>query len=426
MSHLSLLPGTYKLVKKFMPHNGTYFCPTGTKITSIAPFKGRGDKWEPGMYMRIHLLKSKELSIEIFSQVIDVLTSIPGPYQFECEKDSVIDFEKDETYIKHVPDRVYFEKIENTLPRRPARYSRKFPIDLQAASWQTLFSKCNQYRADRLIPQEDMVILLTDISNPDNQFSAVDDDHTTNGYVHTDHWDHYIPCSPAFPIAYHVASLAVQRHIREAIGKNSTNLHPDPIGCINDHCKQKREVVLKLRTADICGECLDIIRPRLNDAYIQHILKILDTLRIRMLFAQNFRQDSALSRLVIDNKYQISLPDFGNITVRLRPLEKVLYLLFLKHPEGLFMNELHDYRLELQQSYEAIAPVALPDEVRKRIEDLTSPLSNSASEKISRIKRCFEESIGKDLASHYIIKGEVGDRKSISLNRMMVNGNLTN
>jgi hypothetical protein len=315
MSHLSLLPGTYKLVKKFMPHNGTYFCPTGTKITSIAPFKGRGDKWEPGMYMRIHLLKSKELSIEIFSQVIDVLTSIPGPYQFECEKDSVIDFEKDETYIKHVPDRVYFEKIENTLPRRPARYSRKFPIDLQAASWQTLFSKCNQYRADRLIPQEDMVILLTDISNPDNQFSAVDDDHTTNGYVHTDHWDHYIPCSPAFPIAYHVASLAVQRHIREAIGKNSTNLHPDPIGCINDHCKQKREVVLKLRTADICGECLDIIRPRLNDAYIQHILKILDTLRIRMLFAQNFRQDSALSRLVIDNKYQISLPDFGNITI---------------------------------------------------------------------------------------------------------------
>ncbi len=372
--------------------------------------------------MRIHLLKSKELSIEVFSQVVDVLTSIPGPYQFDCERDSVIDFEKDETFIRHVPDRVNFEKIDNTLPRRPAKYSRKFPIDLQAASWQTLFSKCTQYRFEKSIPAEDMVILLTDITNPDNLFSAVDDGFTTNGYVHTDHWDHYIPCSPAFPIAYHVASLAVQRHLREAIGKNTTNLHPDPIGCINDHCRQKREVILKLRTGDICGECLEIIRPRLNEANIQHVLKILDTLRIRMLFAQNFRQDSALSRLVITGKWEFVLPDFGNITVRLRPLEKVLYLLFLRHPEGLLMNELPDHRQELQESYEAIAPSALPEEVKKRIDDLTSLLSNSASEKISRIKRCFEESIGKDLASHYIIKGEVGDRKSISLNRMLVQG----
>ncbi len=405
-----------------MPQCGAYFCRSGATITALSHLKGLGHKWGPDMYMRINLLKSKELSIEIFSQVVDILSSIPGPYQFECDRDSVIDFNKDETYIRHVADRVYFEKIEDTLPRRPAKYSRKFPIDLQAASWETLFSKCNQYRLDRSIPSEDLVILLTDISNPDNVFSAVDDDLNTNGYVHTDHWDHYIPCSPAFPIAYHVASLAVQRHIREAIGKNSTNLHPDPIGCINDHCKQKREVVLKLRTADICGECLEIIRPRLNDAYIQHVLKILDTLRIRMLFAQNFRQDSALSRLVVDHKYQISLPDFGNISVRLRPLEKVLYLLFLRHPEGLFMNELPDFRPELQQSYEAIAPIAMPEEARKRIDDLTSPLSNSASEKISRIKRSFEECIGKDLASYYIIKGEVGDRKSISLNRMMVHG----
>jgi hypothetical protein len=42
-----------------------------------------------------------------------------------------------------------------------------------------------------------------------------------------------------------------------------------------------------------------------------------------------------LSKLVIDNNNRIFLPDFGNIEIKLRPLEKALYILYLNHPEGL-------------------------------------------------------------------------------------------
>jgi hypothetical protein len=372
--------------------------------------------------MRIHLIKSKEFGKDVFSEVIDILTSIPGPFQFVYEPDSVIDFTIDETFLKHVPNRAQFEKIDQTRPRRPAQYLRVFPLNLETATWETLFSKCHQYRTKNALPEDDFVILLTDLSNPDNWFSALDSGNPNNGYVHTAHWDHYIHCPPSFPIAYHVASLPIQRFIHTATGQSNPRIHQDPIGCVNDYCIQKREVILKLRTADICGECLDLLRPVLNPPYIHHVLKIIDTLRLRMLFAQNFRQESALSRLLVTKSMDLILTDFGNIHVRLRPLEKILYLLFLRHPDGLHMADLPDFRSEMQQDYSRIMNKGTSDDLRKRIEDLTSPLSNSASEKISRIKRSFEETIGRELSAHYIIKGDVGDKKKISLNRMLVQG----
>ena len=46
--------------------------------------------------------------------------------------------------------------------------------------------------------------------------------------------------------------------------------------------------------------------------------------------------------------------------------------------------------------------------MRERINDLVNELSNSASEKISRIKRAFEEPTGPDLAKNYYIQGGMG------------------
>jgi hypothetical protein len=44
--------------------------------------------------------------------------------------------------------------------------------------------------------------------------------------------------------------------------------------------------------------------------------------------------------------------------------------------------------------------------------------TNSASEKISRIKRVFEEAVGPDLAMHYYIQGANGERKKVAIAAM--------
>lgn len=59
-------------------------------------------------------------------------------------------------------------------------------------------------------------------------------------------------------------------------------------------------------------------------------------------------------------------------------------------------------------------------EMKGRIDDLANLLNNSANEKMSRIKRVFEDAIGNHLAKHYYIHGAVGDVKNIDLERGMV------
>ncbi len=89
-------------------------------------------------------------------------------------------------------------------------------------------------------------------------------------------------------------------------------VHQQPIGCINDLCMEKREIILKLRTADICRNCMQVLRNQLSDQYIRHARNIMESLRLKMLLSQNFLQDSAPSRMRIDRHKRIWLTDFGN------------------------------------------------------------------------------------------------------------------
>jgi hypothetical protein len=76
--------------------------------------------------------------------------------------------------------------------------------------------------------------------------------------------------------------------------------------------------------------------------------------------------------------------------------------------------------MELYQIYAAISTRGDLIEMRERIDDMVNALSNSASEKISKIKKAFEDAIGLDLAKHYYIQGEPGQLKKINLDRSLL------
>ena len=74
-----------------------------------------------------------------------------------------------------------------------------------------------------------------------------------------------------------------------------------------------------------------------------------------------------------------------------------------------------NHRNEIANIYEHLSHTGTRDEMRGRINDFVNVLSNSASEKISRIKRAFEEVIGPDLAKHYYIQGGNGESKRVGV-----------
>ncbi|WP_348534594.1 A1S_2505 family phage non-structural protein [Prevotella communis] len=129
---------------------------------------------------------------------------------------------------------------------------------------------------------------------------------------------------------------------------------------------------------------------------------------------EKLKNQIKLSRLTITREYTIMLSDY-NKEVKLEPIVKAVYLLFLNHPEGIAFKCLPDYRKELAGIYQKIKPLGLTERAIRSIEDVTNPLLNSINEKCSRIRAIFQSEVDASLLDQYIITGKSGEAKKISL-----------
>ena len=138
------------------------------------------------------------------------------------------------------------------------------------------------------------------------------------------------------------------------------------------------------------------------------------------MLEQLIHPDDRLSRLVITKDYRIILPDYNNMEIKVEPLTKAVYLLFLRHPEGIMFKCLPDYRKELAEIYNRLRPLGLTEKSIRSIEDVTNPLLNSINEKCARIRGAFVGEFDDHMARHYYIDGRRGEAKKIALPRNLV------
>ena len=130
--------------------------------------------------------------------------------------------------------------------------------------------------------------------------------------------------------------------------------------------------------------------------------------------------DQPVLTLTISKNYRIFLGN-DRIEVRMEPLVKAVYLLFLSHPEGIVFKDLPDYRGELTKIYSDVRPWGLTDRALQSIEDVTNPLLNSINEKCARIRKAFVNAMDSKAAEPYIIKGMRGGIKKIDLPKEYIN-----
>ena len=129
--------------------------------------------------------------------------------------------------------------------------------------------------------------------------------------------------------------------------------------------------------------------------------------------------EQPLVKLIVSKNYRIYLGD-RRVEVRMEPIVKAVYLLFLKHPEGILFKRLPDYREELTEIYLKLKPYGMTDRTQQSIEDVTNPLLNSINEKCARIRGAFVGQFDNHMAKHYYIDGLRGEAKKISLPRELV------
>lgn len=109
-------------------------------------------------------------------------------------------------------------------------------------------------------------------------------------------------------------------------------------------------------------------------------------------------------RAYIDTKGMLVLPDAGDARIRLTPIERTLYILFLRYPEGINADELWRYWDELCEIYGSQTVYDDIDLIEDAVEGICDEEKVTWYTNVSRIKRKVSDRIGKRAAEQYIIR----------------------
>lgn len=342
--------------------------------------------------MNVHLIRTPGYAYDDMVEICDFLNSFEGPLQFSA---SAFDFSTHES----------FEDL---------KISDANNSSMQGLTWDRLFELCHYYRNLFNVAEEDFVVLLTERRNLRNWFSFFDLEN--NAFIHTADWHFYTNTNPLYPIAYEVVENILHTLMRIEHVLPNKYVHEVPRGCVNDLCQDKRQIVLKLQTANICPDCGRKIRSEnIDRKIIDQTLSIFEGIRNEFLFRQRFIEEINPYPVVVGRDNRILLPSLGNLEIRLNPLFKTLYLFYLKHTEGVRLNELIDFKTELLSIYRRLTTADDDQTIESRINDIIDPFSGSFSQKKSKINREISRLLGEPLDAFYRIEGERGEPFKISI-----------
>ena len=188
-------------------------------------------------------------------------------------------------------------------------------------------------------------------------------------------------------------------------------LHQKTDRCYKDMEKDVKASISKKLEQCHCSILLDEVKQKLQ---LLREIGVSET-----TIASLLHTEQPLLKLTISKKFKLYLGDERK-EVHMEPLVKAVYLLFLKHPEGIAFKNLPAYRQELTKIYSEVRPWGLSDRALRSIEDVTNPLLNSINEKCARIRGAFVGQFDDHLARHYYIDGLRGEAKKIALPRDLV------
>jgi len=289
-----------------------------------------------------------------------------------------------------------------------------------------LFEAGSRFRQANRIADRDFVIVLTEYPNAQNFYASLNPVDTRSGFVHAGDWEFYIDCARELPIAFTIVNLLVAYHTCPTFDAMYDFLHHRPIGCANDLCYNKREVIFKLRTGDVCAECIRAMqRSGWSDLGIDHAMRILSTLSSEMRFNRHFQPVMEPSGIHIDmNAGSLILPDYEFLNIPLTPFDLTYYLFYLRYAgeDGLYQTEFEQGWAQeaLFLIYQKLRPL-IDNERELRLTVKTLSDMQVREQARARIKKIFTSILGPRLVKPYLIEGSRGKPTRIHIPLTRVN-----
>lgn len=128
-------------------------------------------------------------------------------------------------------------------------------------------------------------------------------------------------------------------------------------------------------------------------------------------------EDSGEATVTVSKELQIRVNGY---LLKLRPLPKALFLLFLRHPEGILFKGLPCYREEFGEYYRRLSPRESQEAVERTVERLMDPYSNSLDTQRYLLRKQVCSQLNADIAANCIIVGSKGNKKRVLIDRARV------
>lgn len=144
-------------------------------------------------------------------------------------------------------------------------------------------------------------------------------------------------------------------------------------------------------------------------AQIKTLLKQLRTKGATDKEIDSLLSDQQPGRAYVNTQGKLVLPDEGEVQIKLTPMERTLYILFLRYPTGINADELWRYWDELCEIYGSQTVYDDTDLIEDAVEGICDEEKVTWYTNVSRIKKKISDRLGKRAAEQYIIRrGEDG------------------
>jgi hypothetical protein len=349
--------------------------------------------------MNVHIIRDEHCPLAVYQNVFDKLSKSIGVVRFVKSKDDAL--------IQDDMDDMFDEK------------ERKLINKYHFLSFSQLYDICENYRKKHNIDTNDHVFLLSGANNYQNWFSNMD--HEGNNYfVQVTEWELFFGAEleVSFILCYQVMAWLLKRKLFSSEAEVMDAVHKKAKGCMMDFCENKRDITLKIRTADLCPDCLNIIKSKdvpLN--FLNQVFSLWEEIRKNIAFRERAEFLNRMGRMIINPpKKTLFFPDYGDIVVKLQPKEMTFYQLFISVPNGINLHSLIDHAMTLKDYYFIITG---NDDIAA-IENIYAINDNVASQLTSKINKKLVSNLGETLASYYTIEKTMNEPHKIRINREYV------
>ena len=143
-----------------------------------------------------------------------------------------------------------------------------------------------------------------------------------------------------------------------------------------------------------------------TEAIVEQIKALLQELRAKGIsedMIDSMIGPGADYRVVVDSRGYLMLPDCQNMKIRLTPMERSLYILLLRYPEGIPVDDLYLYYDELLKIYMSQTVYDDMDAAQEAVGALVDDYKTTLYTNISRIKKKLTDKLGQKAAAPLLI-----------------------